>query len=151
MGYQDSLFAEAFRQFYRDCDISGTVDFIFGSAAAVFPNCNLLLRRPVNDNVILANGRNHPEHDTGFSLHRFKITSTHEFYSVRHSYRKTPKTLYFVEYANYGAGASTSKRVQWSGYHVFGSREASESAIENFIAGDLWIPSTGVPFSAGLR
>uniref|UniRef100_A0A7N0VCT3 Pectinesterase n=1 Tax=Kalanchoe fedtschenkoi TaxID=63787 RepID=A0A7N0VCT3_KALFE len=81
--YQDSLFAEAFH-----CDVSGTVDFIFGNAAAVFQNCNLLLRRPVNDNVILANGRNHPEHDSGFSLHRFKITSAHEFYSVRHSYSK---------------------------------------------------------------
>ncbi|CAM8939919.1 unnamed protein product [Rhodiola kirilowii] len=186
VGYQDTLFAEAFRQFYRDCDISGTVDFIFGNAAAVFQNCNLLLRRPLNDNVILANGRNHPEQNTGFSLHRCKITSTQEFYSVRHSYRSFlgrpwkqysravvmetqiddaivkegwkawpsvdySKTLYFAEYANYGAGASTSKRVQWSGYHVIGSGEASKFTVRNFITGDSWISSTGIPFSAGLQ
>ncbi|CAN0896712.1 Probable pectinesterase/pectinesterase inhibitor 54 [Linum grandiflorum] len=79
-GYQDTLFAVALRQFYRECDITGTIDFIFGNAAAVFQSCNLGLRRPRsgNDIVILANGRTDPGQTTGFSLHGCRIFATAE-------------------------------------------------------------------------
>ncbi|KAL7169766.1 hypothetical protein ACSBR2_034742 [Camellia fascicularis] len=36
MGYQDTLLANKNSQFYKNCEISGTVDFIFGYASAVF-------------------------------------------------------------------------------------------------------------------
>ncbi|KAL3618244.1 hypothetical protein CASFOL_038565 [Castilleja foliolosa] len=45
-GYQDTLYAKKGTQFYRECDIYGTVDFIFGRAAAVFQGCNLYARVP---------------------------------------------------------------------------------------------------------
>jgi pectinesterase len=43
-GYQDSLYAHSLRQFYRDTTIMGTVDFVFGNAAAVFQDCTILVR-----------------------------------------------------------------------------------------------------------
>ncbi|KAK9989805.1 hypothetical protein SO802_030044 [Lithocarpus litseifolius] len=86
-GYQDSLYALALRQFYRECDIYGTIDFIFGNAVAVFQSCNLVLRRPQRGyNVILANGRNDPGQNTGFSIQKCKIMVSSDFSAVKHSY-----------------------------------------------------------------
>lgn len=42
--HQDSLYAHTLRQFYKDCTITGTVDFIFGNSASVFQNCNIVVR-----------------------------------------------------------------------------------------------------------
>ncbi len=39
LGYQDTHFADNGRQLFLNCEIKGDVDFIFGSAAAVFENC----------------------------------------------------------------------------------------------------------------
>ncbi|CAA6656203.1 unnamed protein product [Spirodela intermedia] len=71
-GYQDTLFAHSQRQFYRDCDVYGTVDFIFGNAAAVLQNCNIYVRRPLGhqSNMITAQGRGSPYEATGTSIHR---------------------------------------------------------------------------------
>ncbi|TXG61748.1 hypothetical protein EZV62_013111 [Acer yangbiense] len=46
LAYQDTLYVHALRQFYINCYIAGTVDFIFGNVAAVFQNCNIHARRP---------------------------------------------------------------------------------------------------------
>lgn len=88
-GYQDTLYAAALRQFYRECDIYGTIDFIFGNAAAVFQGCNLFLRRPYGVkayNVILANGRTDQRQNTGFALHNCKIRTDSDFSAVKHRY-----------------------------------------------------------------
>ncbi|KAL0729607.1 hypothetical protein Bca4012_025700 [Brassica carinata] len=88
-GYQDTLYAAALRQFYRECDIYGTIDFIFGNAAAVFQSCNLILRRPSDVkayNVILANGRTDQRQNTGFALHSCRIVTDLDFSSVKHRY-----------------------------------------------------------------
>ncbi|XP_008812392.2 pectinesterase-like [Phoenix dactylifera] len=76
-GYQDTLYAQCHRQFYRSCIIAGTVDFIFGDAAAIFQNCVLVVRRPLDNqqNIVTAQGRTSPRETTGFVLHHCRFTA----------------------------------------------------------------------------
>lgn len=69
-GYQDTLYAHSMRQFYRDCTITGTVDFIFGDGTAIFQNCQILARKglPQQKNTITAQGRKEAAETTGFSI-----------------------------------------------------------------------------------
>ncbi|KAF7813964.1 pectinesterase [Senna tora] len=60
-------------------------------------------------------------------------------------------TLYYGEYKNTGAGADTSKRVNWKGFRVITSAsEAQTFTPGSFIAGSSWLSSTGFPFTLGL-
>ncbi|KAK4489442.1 hypothetical protein RD792_005251 [Penstemon davidsonii] len=60
-------------------------------------------------------------------------------------------TLYYGEYQNFGPAASVSNRVKWPGYHVITSPNvASRFTVSSLIAGRSWLPSTGVPYTAGL-
>ncbi|KAF3595832.1 hypothetical protein DY000_02025930 [Brassica cretica] len=91
-GYQDTLYAHSHRQFYRDCTISGTIDFLFGDAAAVFQNCTLLVRKPLPNQAcpITAHGREDPKETTGFVLQGESSESEHER-SRRHKKHDKPK------------------------------------------------------------
>ncbi|CAM8886971.1 unnamed protein product [Rhodiola kirilowii] len=74
--YQDTLYPHSNRQFYRDCFIIGTVDFIFGNSAAVFQNCNIQPRMPMSGqkNTITAQGKSDPNQNTGLSFQNCTIT-----------------------------------------------------------------------------
>ncbi|XP_057422750.1 probable pectinesterase/pectinesterase inhibitor 47 [Lotus japonicus] len=74
-GYQDTLYVHSLRQFYRECDIYGTVDFIFGNAAVVFQNCNIYARKPLpfQKNAVTAQGRTDPNQNTGISIQNCTI------------------------------------------------------------------------------
>ncbi|KDP23441.1 hypothetical protein JCGZ_23274 [Jatropha curcas] len=74
-GYQDTLYAHSLRQFYRDCEIYGTIDYIFGNAAVVFQNCKISSRLPLNFqyNTITAQGRTDPNQNTGISIQNCSI------------------------------------------------------------------------------
>ena len=82
-GYQDTLYAHSLRQFYRECDIYGTVDFIFGNAAALFQNCNIYPRLPMPGqfNPITAQGRTDPNQNTGISIHNCTIRAADDLAS----------------------------------------------------------------------
>ncbi|KAG6513846.1 pectinesterase-like [Zingiber officinale] len=187
-GYQDTLYVHSQRQFYRNCDVYGTIDFIFGNAAVVFQNCNLYVRRPMNGqaNVVTAQGRSSSNEPTGISIHNSVVAAASDLTPVQGSFRtylgrpwreysrtvvmKTklgdlidpagwlewngsspPSTLYYGEFMNTGTGADTSRRVNWSGYHVINnSSEAEKFTVGSFLSGDSWIPSTGVPYTPGL-
>uniref|UniRef100_A0A7N0TVB6 Pectinesterase n=1 Tax=Kalanchoe fedtschenkoi TaxID=63787 RepID=A0A7N0TVB6_KALFE len=70
LGYQDTLFAVSFRQFYRECDIHGTIDFIFGNPSAVFQRCNIYLRKPAHGqgDVVTAMSRDTATETTAISF-----------------------------------------------------------------------------------
>nr|GMD33158.1 probable pectinesterase/pectinesterase inhibitor 36 [Ipomoea batatas] len=185
-GYQDTLYVHSLRQFYRDCHIYGTIDFIFGNAAAVLQNCNIFVKKPMDhqSNLITAQGRDDPNENTGISILNSRVIPTPELSGAGvksflgrpwRKYSRTvfiksdldglidPKgwmewsgdfalsTLYYGEYMNSGAGASTGKRVNWPGLHLLRqAEEASPFCVRNFIQGDSWIPESGVPFGSQL-
>ncbi|XP_076900152.1 pectinesterase 2-like [Bidens hawaiensis] len=73
-GYQDTLYTLSNRQFYKNCNIFGTVDFIFGNAAVVLQNCNIIARDPPNKtNTLTAQGRTDPNQNTGISIHNCRV------------------------------------------------------------------------------
>jgi len=74
-GYQDTLYTQAHRQFYRSCIVTGTIDFIFGDAAVVFQNCIMVVRKPLENqqNMVTAQGRVDKQQVTGIVLQKCTI------------------------------------------------------------------------------
>ncbi|KAK7269668.1 hypothetical protein RIF29_22402 [Crotalaria pallida] len=186
VGYQDTLYVHSLRQFYRECDIYGTVDFVFGNAAVVLQNCNLYARKPNENqkNLFTAQGREDPNQNTGISILNCKIAAAADLIPVKSSFKNylgrpwklysrtvilksyiedlidpagwlewnetfALDTLYYGEYMNRGPGSNTSGRVTWPGYRVINSSsEASQFTVGQFIQGNDWLNSTGIPFFA---
>ncbi|KAK6146602.1 hypothetical protein DH2020_020471 [Rehmannia glutinosa] len=74
-GYQDTLYTQSNRQFYRECKIYGTIDFIFGDSAAVIQNCDILVKKPQpgQGTVVTAQGKSNPYSNTGISIQKCSI------------------------------------------------------------------------------
>ncbi|KAI7728110.1 hypothetical protein M8C21_028612 [Ambrosia artemisiifolia] len=89
-GYQDTLFAFHSKQFYKECKIFGTVDFIFGAAHAVFQDCSIFLRKPLPGGglVVTANGRKYPNESGGYSLQGCRIKAAGDLKPVIGKYKK---------------------------------------------------------------
>lgn len=161
-GFQDTLYphGEKSRQYYRDCLIEGTVDFIFGWSTAVFDRCTIVCK----DHGYITAPSTNEGNAFGFVFLDCKITGTAPegtFYLGRpwrpfgrsaflrcelggmikpegwHNWGKVDneKTAFFAEYKNTGAGASVEKRVRWS--HQLSDVEAAAFTPEN-ILGD-WV------------
>lgn len=95
-GYQDTLYAHANRQFYRECTITGTVDFMFGDGIAMFQNCQIQARKglPNQKNTITAQGRKDPSENTGFSLQFCNITGDSSLATTNTSANSTATYTY---------------------------------------------------------
>ncbi|KAL2943826.1 Pectinesterase 2.1 [Bienertia sinuspersici] len=186
--YQDTLYAHSLRQFYAHSSISGTIDFIFGNAAVVVQNCQLIVRQPMKGqkNMVTAQGRTDPSQNTGTSIQYCDIIASSDLGPVQgqfptflgrpwKNFSRTvvmqsnisdvidPQgwfewdgdfaldTLYYGEYMNYGLGADTSKRVNWTGYHIITDVNVAKSfTVGEFIQGQQWLDSTGVSYVEGL-
>ncbi|XP_058750183.1 probable pectinesterase/pectinesterase inhibitor 44 [Vicia villosa] len=76
-GYQDSLLADSGRQYYRECRIRGSADYIFGRAAVVFQYCQILVKKgSTNQNPITAQGGPHDKQTTfGFTFQFCNISA----------------------------------------------------------------------------
>lgn len=122
-GYQDTLYAQTHRQFYRSCVIAGTVDFIFGDAAAVFQNCNLVIRKPMDNqqNLVTAQGRTDKRETTGFVLQNCKILADKKLEPVK----------------------AKTKSYLGRPWKEFSRTVVMESTIDDLIHPDGWFPWQG--------
>ncbi|OIV99081.1 hypothetical protein TanjilG_32340 [Lupinus angustifolius] len=182
--YQDTLYVQANRQFFRECDIYGTVDFIFGNSAVVIQNSNILPRVPLSgqQNTITAQGKSDPNMNTGLSFQNCTISPFGNLGSVQtylgrpwRDYSTTlfmqsnisniihpngwlpwvgnsaPDTIFYAEYQNFGAGASTNNRVKWNGVITnITSKQATKFTVKTFISGNQWISASGAPYRSSL-
>ncbi|XVF62557.1 hypothetical protein PTKIN_Ptkin09bG0017700 [Pterospermum kingtungense] len=84
-GYQDTLYTHAHRQFYRDCTITGTIDFIFGDAAAVFQNCKIIVRKPLDNQkcIVTAQGRTDHREVSAIILHNCIISGAPDYLPMK--------------------------------------------------------------------
>ncbi|EPS67066.1 pectinesterase [Genlisea aurea] len=123
VGYQDTLYVFSLRQFYRECDIYGTVDFVFGNAAVVFQNSNLYARRPlaVQQNIFTAQGRDDPNQNTGISILNCKVAAGSDLLPVIsqfHTYLGRPwkaysRTVYLL--SNMESVVDPAGWLEWNG------------------------------------
>ncbi|KAH9305519.1 hypothetical protein KI387_009923 [Taxus chinensis] len=86
--YQDTLYVYKQRQYFGDCWVSGTVDFIFGNAAVVLQKCSIVARLPGanQENTITAQGRTDPNQNTGISIHNCTITGETDLIPVKSNF-----------------------------------------------------------------
>ncbi|KAJ4810823.1 Pectinesterase [Rhynchospora pubera] len=93
LGHQDTLYVHSLRQFYTNCQISGTVDFIFGNSASIFHNCLIfILPRQLNPhhgeaNTVTAHGRTDPAQSTGLVFQNCVINGSADYLAL---YKENP-------------------------------------------------------------
>lgn len=122
-GYQDTLYAHSLRQFYRECDVYGTVDFIFGNSASVFQNCNIYPRLPMTGqfNAITAQGRTDPNQNTGISIQSCTIKAADDLFSgtgavktyLGRPWKEYSRTVYMQSFMD--GSVSPSGWHEWNG------------------------------------
>ncbi len=163
LGFQDTLYAHGnkSRQYYFNCYIEGTTDFIFGASTAVFDHCEIFAKKG-GSYITAANTQNNSPY--GFVFLNCKLTSdspSNSFYLGRpwenfaqtvfvkckignhikaagwHNWGRTEAegTTFYAEYNCKGAGARTEKRVSWS--HQLQKTEAEKYTVEIIFGADF--------------
>ncbi|RAK65325.1 pectin esterase [Hymenobacter edaphi] len=171
-GHQDTLFAAAenSRQYYQNCLIEGTTDFLFGSATAVFDHCTL---HSLKDSYVTAASTT-PRQRYGFVFLDCRFTAApaaHKVYLGRpwrpyartvlvrcelgahirpegwHNWGKpaNEQTAYYAEYQSTGPGAPAGQRVAWS--RQLTRRQARPYTVARIFGGqqDAWVPAAPPP------
>ncbi|MCB0639875.1 MAG: pectin esterase [Lewinella sp.] len=159
LGHQDTLYVDGAhaRQYFRDCYIEGTTDFIFGAATVLFERCTI--HSKANSFVTAAST---PEGQPyGFVFLACRLTADEGVDAVYlgrpwRSYARTAflrcelgahirpagwdnwstpareQTTFYAEYENYGPGAQPQGRVPWS--HQLSRRQARRYRTEKVLA-----------------
>jgi pectinesterase len=160
---QDTLYTatENSRQYYNNCYIEGTTDFIFGEATVVFQSCTM--KSLTNSFITAASTR--PGHKYGYVFFDCRLiadTAAKKVYLGR-PWRPNAKTVFintemgvhiikegwdnwrnplnektvlYAEYNSYGPGANPAGRVKWS--KQLSKKELNDYTVKK-IFGD-WIP-----------
>jgi pectinesterase len=141
IGFQDVLFtnSERSRQYYNNCYIEGTTDFIFGSATAWFEGCTIHSKK--NSHITAASTA--PSKKFGYVFNHCTLTGDTSLHSVSLGRPWRPyaavvymhcfigahikpegwsnwnntenyKTTRYAEYKNYGPSSDPAKRVEWA-------------------------------------
>ncbi|WP_321286933.1 pectinesterase family protein [uncultured Sunxiuqinia sp.] len=162
-GNQDTLYpqGENSRQYYKNCYIEGTVDFIFGWSTAVFEDCEIFCKAP----GYVTAASTLEETPFGFVFLHCKITGDAPAGSVYlgRPWRPYAKTAFiecelsevikeegwhnwgkeeaekkstYVEYQNRGEGANPEKRVAWAPQLT--KEQRANYTLENIFDG--WMP-----------
>ncbi len=167
LGNQDTLFTGngSSRQYYRNCYIEGTTDFIFGPATAWFEQCIIHSKR----NSYITAASTPQENPYGYVFHGCHLTAdagVDKVYLGRpwRAYAYTlfmncemdghivaegwdnwrnaenEKSARYAEYRNVGPGANTAKRVSWS--RQLGAKDVRVITLEKVMHRDsVWQPS----------
>jgi pectinesterase len=168
LGCQDTVYAATnhSRQYFENCYIEGTTDFIFGQATAVFNNCTI---KSLADSYITA-AATESYRPYGFVFLNCKLIAKEGITKVFlgrpwRPYAKTvfintemgkhilpegwnpwkgdkmfpdkEKTAYYAEYGSQGEGGNVSKRVSWS-------YQLTKKELKNYTIGkifDKWNPN----------
>ncbi|MBN1780939.1 pectin esterase [bacterium] len=163
LGNQDTAYLDGENsvQLFTNCTITGTTDFIFGSATVVFKECTIVSKR---DSYITAASTARGK-EFGFVFFNCKLEAAENVNKVflGRPWRPYAKTVFiecelgqhicaegwqqwsnadnltatfYAEYKNHGAGASTDKRVEWA--HQLTREEAQKYTLENILG--AWNP-----------
>ncbi len=162
LGNQDTLYTGGLnsRQYFKDCYIEGTTDFIFGAATVFFDNCRICSK--ANSFITAAST---PDGRTfGYVFMNCRLISKEGVQKVFlgrpwRDYAKVvflkcelgahivpegwsnwqgtsrDKTAYFAEFENYGPGADYSHRAEWS--HQIKKEQAAIYTIVKILSSDL--------------
>ena len=158
LGWQDTLFVNGSHHLFENCYIEGHVDFIFGTASAVFKNCHIHSK---GQGYVTAHFRTSNEENTGFVFVHCRLTGQDTGNGVYLGRPWRPyarvvflecwlgahikpegwdnwrdpareKTAWFGEYKSEGPGASPATRVAWS--RQLTATEAAEFARAKFFS-----------------
>eukprot|EP00475_Leptophrys_vorax_P033727 TRINITY_DN5351_c1_g1_i1.p1 TRINITY_DN5351_c1_g1~~TRINITY_DN5351_c1_g1_i1.p1 ORF type:complete len:641 (-),score=-1.02 TRINITY_DN5351_c1_g1_i1:142-2064(-) len=162
-GNQDTLYVDSGRQYYRNCFIGGTIDFIFGDAAAVIDNATIQLH-PSQTITITASGRDTPTSPTGIVIWNSTILTDAGVGTayLGRPWRACARTvlvntylpqgiapdgwlswnqadcLYYAQYGSIGPGASSLPWVSWAQPWNITMDDAKQYAPDNFTGVNSW-------------
>jgi pectinesterase len=167
VGNQDILFLSTghTRQYFKDCYLEGTTDFIFGASTAVFDHCTIKSKK----SSFITAASTPAEQQFGFVFLNCKLTADTALakkVNLGRPWRPTAKvvyvntemgshitpagwdnwknpenekTAYFAEYNSSGPGANPKARVPWS--HQLTAKEAKQYTLKAiFSASEPWMP-----------